>query len=79
MDGRGGGVCRWLKGAGMSQGCSVMSEAVDCSPPGSSVHKDSPGKNTGMGCYFLLQGIFRPRDRTRVSYVSCIGRQVLHH
>ena len=19
---------------------------------------DSPGKNTGMGCYFLLQGIF---------------------
>ena len=63
----------------MSQGCSVMSEAVDCSPPGSSVHKDSPGKNTGVGCHFLLQGIFRPRDRTRVSYVSCIGRQVLHH
>ena len=26
--------------------------------PGSSVHGDSPGKNTGMGCYALLQGIF---------------------
>ena len=31
---------------------------------------DSPGKNTGVGCYALLQGIFqtqrssRPRDRT---------------
>ena len=25
------------------------------SPPGSSVLWDSPGKNTGMGCHFLLQ------------------------
>ena len=30
----------------------------DCSPPGSSVHGDSPGNNTGVGCYALLQGIF---------------------
>ena len=26
--------------------------------PGSSVHGISPGKNTGVGCHFLLQGIF---------------------
>ena len=32
---------------------------MDCSPPGSSVHGDSPGKNTGVGCYALLQGIFQ--------------------
>ena len=31
---------------------------MDCSPPGSSVHGKSPGKNTGVGCHFLLQGIF---------------------
>ena len=31
---------------------------VDCCPPGSSVHGDSPGKNTGVGCLALLQGIF---------------------
>ena len=31
---------------------------MDCSPPGSSVHRDSPGKNTGVGCHALLQGIF---------------------
>ena len=30
----------------------------DCSPPGSSDHGDSPGKNTGVGCHALLQGIF---------------------
>ena len=27
-------------------------------PPGFSVHGDSPGKNTGVGCHALLQGIF---------------------
>ena len=31
---------------------------MDCNIPGSSVHGDSPGKNTGGGCYALLQGIF---------------------
>ena len=29
---------------------------MDCSPPGSSVHGDSPGQNTGVGCHALLQG-----------------------
>ena len=29
---------------------------MDYSPPGSL--RDSPGKNTGVGCHFLLQGIF---------------------
>ena len=28
------------------------------SPPGSSVHGDSSGKNTGVGCHALLQEIF---------------------
>ena len=30
---------------------------MDCSPPGTSVHGNSPGKNTGGGCHALLQGI----------------------
>ena len=30
---------------------------MDCSPPGSSVQGDSPGKNTGVDCHFLLQRI----------------------
>ena len=40
---------------------SVVSDScdpMDGSPPGSSVHGDSPGKNTGVGCHALLQGIF---------------------
>ena len=31
---------------------------MDCSPPASSVHGNFPGKNTGVGCHFLLQRIF---------------------
>jgi len=27
---------------------------MDCRPPGSSVHGDSPGKNSGVGCHALL-------------------------
>ena len=33
-------------------------DPTDCSPPGSSICGDSPGKNTGVGCLILLQGIF---------------------
>ena len=38
--------------------CLTLGSSVDCSPPGSSVHGDSPGKSTGVGCHPLLQGIF---------------------
>ena len=31
---------------------------MDHNPPSSSGHEDSPGKNTGVGCQFLLQGLF---------------------
>ena len=31
---------------------------MDCRPPGPSLNGESPGKNTGVGCHALLQGIF---------------------
>ena len=31
---------------------------MDCSSPGTSVNGNFPGKNTRVGCHFLLQGIF---------------------
>ena len=42
----------------VSQSCPTLCNPMDCSPPGSSVHRDSPGKNTGVGCHALLPGIF---------------------
>ena len=43
--------------------CPTLCNPMDCSPPGSSVHGDFPGKNTGLGCHFLLQEIF-PTQRS---------------
>ena len=44
--------------AKLLQSCPTLCYPMDCSPPGSSVHEDSKGKNTGVGCHALLQGIF---------------------
>ena len=42
----------------VAQSCPTLCDPMDCRPPGTSVHGDSPGKNTGVGCHALLQGIF---------------------
>ena len=42
----------------VAQSCPTLCDPMDCSPPGIFVHGDSPGRNTGVGCHALLQGIF---------------------
>jgi len=37
------------------QSCLTLCDPRDGSPPGSPRPWDSPGKNTGVGCHFLLQ------------------------
>ena len=43
----------------VAQLCLTLCNPMDYSPPGSSVHGDSPGKNTGVGCHALHQRIFQ--------------------
>ena len=40
----------------VAQSCPTLSDPVDCSPPGSSIHGIFPGKSTTVGCHCLLQG-----------------------
>ena len=52
---------------------SVISNSLDpmdCNPPGTSVHGDSPGKNTGVGCHALLQALF-PTQRSNPGLTHC--------
>ena len=49
---------------------------MDCGPLGSSVHGDSPGKNTGVGGHALLWGIF-PTQGWNPGLLHC--RQILYH
>ena len=50
----------------VARSCLTLCNPMDCSPPGSSVHGIFPGRNTGVGCHFLLQGIFP-------AHISCIA------
>ena len=42
-----------------------------CSLLGSSLHGDSPGKNTGLSCHALLQGMIFPTQRSNPSLLHC--------
>ena len=42
----------------VAQSCPILCNSMDNSLPGSSVYGDFPGKNTGVSCQVLLQGIF---------------------
>ena len=59
----------------VAQSCLTLCDLMDCSLPGSSVHGDSPGKNIGVGCHALLQGIF-PTQGSNPGLPHC--RQILH-
>ena len=59
----------------VAQSCPTLWDPMDCSPPGSSVHGDSPGKNTGVGCHALLQGIF-PTQGSNPGLLHC--RRILY-
>ena len=41
--------------AKLLQSCPTLCNPIHGSPPGSPRPWDSPGKNTGVGCHFLLQ------------------------
>ena len=46
----------------VAQSCPTLCDPVDCSPPGSSVHGDSPGKKAAVSSLSLLQGIFQTQE-----------------
>ena len=54
----------------VAQSCLTLCNPRDCSSPGSSVHGDSPGKNTGAGCMLSSRGSSQPRDRIQVSHIA---------
>ena len=57
----------------------LFCDPIDCSPPSSSVHEISPARILESVAISSSKGSSRPRDRTQVSCVSCIVRQILYH
>ena len=56
--------------------CPALCDPTGCSP--SDYVWASPGKNTGVSCHLLLQGICLTQRLNSISCVSCIGRWVLY-
>ena len=60
----------------VAQSHPILCDPMDCSPPGSSVHEDSPCKNTGVGWHALFQSVF-PTQGMNPGLRHC--RQILYH
>ena len=60
------------------QSCPALCNPMDCSPPGSSVHGDSPDKSTGVGCHALFQEIFPIQGSTPRLLHLLHYRQILY-
>ena len=56
---------------------------MDCSPPGSFIHGDSPGKSTGVVCQALFQGICTTQGSNPglppCRQILYLGRIILSH
>ena len=59
--------------------CVQLCDPMDCSPPGSSIHEIFQVRTLEWVAISSSRGSSEPRDQTRVSYMSCIGRTVLYH
>ena len=62
-----------------AQSCPTLCDPMDYSPPGSPVHGIFQTKLLEWVVISFDLGSSRPGDETRVSCVSCIGRQILDH
>ena len=58
----------------VAQSCRTLYEPMDYNPPGSSGPEIFPGKNTRVGCHFLLQGDL-PNSGIKPASPACPQRQ----
>ena len=61
------------------QSCPTLCNPMDYSLPGTSVHGISQARILEWVTIFFSRGSSQPRDRTRISYISYIDRQILYH
>ena len=72
-------VCVCVCPAKSLHSCLTPCDPLDCGPPGSSVPGISQARILEWVAMPSCRGSSQFRDQTRVSYFSCIGRQVLYH
>ena len=63
----------------LAKSCLTLGNLKDCSLPGSPVHGIFQAKILEWVAISYCRRSSQPRGRTHVTYVSCIGRQILYH
>ena len=63
----------------VAQSCLTLCNPMDCSPPGSSVHGILQARLLEWVTISSSRRSSQPRERTCVSGISCIDRQILHY
>ena len=69
----------WLCVCVFAQLCPTLCISMDCSLPDFSAHGIFQARILEPIAISYSRGSFRPRDPTRVSCISCIGRLILPH
>ena len=62
----------------VAKSCLTFCDPMDCSHPGFSVHGISQARILEQVAISSSRGLSQSRDRTHVSCVFCIGRQILY-
>ena len=60
------------------QSCLTLCDQMDCLP-GASVHGIPQARIQERVVIFFSRGCSWPKNRTHISYISCVGRWVLYH
>ena len=57
----------------------ILCDPMDCSPPSSSVHGILQARILEWVAISSSRAFSQSRDQTCISYISCIGKHILHH
>ena len=57
----------------------ILCDPMDCSPPSSSVHGILQARVLEWVAISSSRAFSQSRGQTCISYISCIGKQILHH
>ena len=68
-----------MAAAAWSHSCPTLCSPMDSNPPGSSVHAIFQARILEWDTISYSRGSSQPRDRTGISWISCVGRQIFYH
>ena len=71
--------CNWCCCGLVTKLYPTLLDYMDWSPPGSPVHEISQARILEWVAISFSRGSAQPRNRTHISFVFCIGRQILYH